>query len=310
MKKVLKVLGYFGLTAFVFLFVAVAFLLYKLPSQNQIQEMIHSIKAQPESELASDKTASKAPVAKSKEEAATTLPIQNSSEKNPGTKSTVTERKNLGPDKVDKLIQKMVREDISKINICENLESAAKSKSVTSEADVVNGIIDDYDNQDPLMTSLKLPIYAAMQQEPVKSFIEEVMQQPKGQDEAFLIKMGFYKKALDTYNFLQNEKPNLEKLSDRAYHLYVISKAVQKKPSLAKDPQVLNFCGQVQKAFLGSASEADLIEERGEVLKLLSYANISPAEIGFNPDQWTHVQFGMDFKKRTFELGAGQSAKQ
>jgi hypothetical protein len=281
---------------FILVLVAGIYLFTKLPSKSQIQSFLQT--ALPQDQPGPEK------IVKGSVSQKTHEPINS-----PETAAPKPDAKTAEDKKADKLLRKMLSQDISQIQVCEHLGAAAKYETKEKIDELMNQAIDDADNENPLTTSLKIPIQIALERPTIRSLMQEAMEMPKGQDESVLQKMGFYKRALDAYKDLRENRQDLERLSDRAYHLYVIGRAVQKRPELANDPRTRDFCGQVQQLLLSQTIPQNLDEERAEVLKFLDYVKLTPQEIGFDPQAWTKLNFDLDFKKRTFQFGAGQNRR-
>jgi hypothetical protein len=158
---------------------------------------------------------------------------------------------------------------------------------------------------DAVIESFRLPLKNVFQSRPVRELFSEIEELDKNKIEgeeqtSYLKKVGFYALAVKKVQEMYNLKPQYEEMSDRAYDLYVISEIAQKKPELALDKHVLDYCNQLQES-IGNRSKTDIAEEKKEILKLIDYAGMTPKELNFDPNART--QFDISLSKKNLSFG-------
>src|SRR5690606_4867250 len=112
-------------------------------------------------------------------------------------------------------------------------------------------------------------------------------------------KIGFYTKAANKVREIYSRKEEYEEIGDRGYHLYVITQLVTKKPELARDRNLLDFCDQLETS-VANRSKTNIEEERSELLKLIEYAGMTPEQLNFNPKIRTKFHVNLNNKGITF----------
>lgn len=113
---------------------------------------------------------------------------------------------------------------------------------------------------------------------------------------------------------VRENKHNFDQILLKTYNLYTLTRAVALKPELARDPVTLGFCEQMQKNInMNLAHDAD--QQAAELQKFLTYAGLSPKEVGYDANYRSDVKFAINNKSILFgniwieKLFAGDIAK-
>lgn len=290
----MKFVKYSFIAIALFLVTAVGFFLYsvsKLPDPVTIKKEIDKqvpAKSDIQNEI-SDEIESLSQVADEKEP----IPVGESAKLEKSAKTIETQ----GGSKIFDLI----KEDYKDIRICENL---GRSSKVKMDLNIVQDALYDNHRNDPAIESFRVPLKNVFQSKPVKELFSEIERLDKNKVEgeersSYLQKVGFYALAAKKAQEMYSMKSEYEEVSDRAYDLYVISEIAKKKPELAQDKAVLDYCNELE-ASIGNKAKTDLKEEKKEILKLIDYAGLTPQELNFDPEARTKFQISLTKKALSF----------
>lgn len=289
----MKILKYVSLALGLFLVTAVGFFLYsvsKLPDPIAIKQKLKSEESSPELQNEVQKEI--------------TEEVDKLSEAvEPGsTEGAVVEAKPKSSNTTEE-IMRIVKEDFKDIRVCENL---SKPTVGNLSPEVMFQSISDSTREDSSIESFRISIKNIFQSKPVAELFSEIesveSNNLQGEEKSdYLKKVGFYSFAAKKAYEIYSNKAEYEEMGDRSYHLYVISQIARKKPELAQDKNVLDFCNQLE-ASIGEKSKTNIDEERKELVKLIEYAGMTPKELGFNPAVRTKFQLEMKEKSISFGL--------
>lgn len=191
------------------------------------------------------------------------------------------------------------------LNICENLQKSADSKIKSGEKDIFAVLEESVkaDPEDPLANAIALPIRYALRLPKIQEFLAEAEQQQEpGENEDFIKKVSFYKKAIAALQELQQNEEEINDVGRYAYQLYVMSRMVKENPNLARDPSVLDFCEQNQKAVAQNEKfNKQLMAE--QMLSLLEFAKIPPEKIEYEPE--IKSEFTFNITGTSIQIGLG-----
>lgn len=87
--------------------------------------------------------------------------------------------------------------------------------------------------------------------------------------------------ALANSEILANQA-TLQRIGQHSYHLYILTRALSLNPSLIGTPETMDLCNRLQSE-LRSNAQVDQNAEKQEMLRFLAYAEISPAQVGYDP---------------------------
>lgn len=193
----------------------------------------------------------------------------------------------------------LMDEDFKDIRICENLGRASQVKMDIS---ILEKALYDNHRNDAAIESFRLSLKNVFQSKPVKELFSEIEEQNKvegAEHTSYFQKVGFYALAAKKVQEMYSLKSQYEEMSDRAYDLYIISQITQKKPELAQDKYVLDYCNQLQSS-IGNRAKTDIAEEKKEILKLIDYAGMIPKELNFDPNVRTKFEISLTKKNLSF----------
>lgn len=286
----MKFLKYSVIAFSLFLVVAVGFFcysIYKLPDPVAIKEKLKNEPQiqKPQTEI-------------QKEILAEAQAIEDSvAQKNPETGSQETQK-----SRSNMKFEDLIEEDYQDIRICENL---GNSTQTDFSLQTLTKAIESTDRDDPIVESIRFPMKHVFQSKPVKELFAEIKDidanNLEGEERtSYLKKINFYTKAAKKVGEIYNQKAEYEEVSDRAYHLHVIAQIAQKKPELAHDKNLTDFCNQLETS-VATKSKTSIDEERKELLKLIEYAGLTPEELDFNPT--IRTKFNIDLNKNGLSFG-------
>ncbi len=284
-----KILKYMSICIGLFLVIAVGFFLYsisKLPDPITLKEKIKTEKeVKPPTELQKEISAE----------------VENLSQAIEPERELVQQPADVTPGTREQVFG-LMNEEYNDIRICENLGKPS-AKNITPN--VMFDAIVSKDRTDSKLESFRVPIKHIFQSKPMKELFAEFDEVDKdnlkGEERtSYLKKIGFYATAAKKAQEIYSEKAEYEEIADRAYNLYVISQIVEKKPELALDKSILDFCNQLQTS-IGQKSKSDITEERKELLKLIEYAGLTPQQLDFNPQ--VRTKFNIDLSKTGLSFG-------
>ena len=286
----MKFLKYAGLAMGLFLITAVGFFfysVYKLPDPVAIKQKLKNEEPpvfEPQNEI--------------QEEVAQEIEtLADSISEDPIEETETKER-----ERQDLAIRELINEEYEDIRICENL---GKNSAQEINFETLKKAIDSSDREDPVVEAVRVPLKYIFQSKPVKELFEEIEAVDEGKDlngkerTSYLEKIGFYATAANKVREMYSQKAEYEEVGDRGYHLYVITQLVNKKPELAHDKNLMNFCNQLEGS-VATKSKTDIDEERKELLKLIDYSGLQPKDLNFNPEIRTKFHVNLDKKGISF----------
>lgn len=142
---------------------------------------------------------------------------------------------------------------------------------------------------DPFASSLRYPFIKIFHDEELSGLLREVIavksqHQDEDKQDSIFEKYGFYARAALTAIHLTNRKKEFEDSADRAIHVGLFARIVKLRPEILNDSGFVDRCETFQ--LYASNSEKTVKEERGEILKLLKEWNLSPDQLGFDPESY------------------------
>lgn len=191
---------------------------------------------------------------------------------------------------------------------CDNLSKAPSSDFLSKSFDVAFPEAFGKDIRDPFLQAILAPLKKATRFPKMKVFFKEVVLYKEQTKEAGLLnKAYFYGKAFAAVQEIKSRKNELNIASDRAYRMYVLTKAVQKKPELALDGSVKDFCYQLQNT-IENTTDVDYEQENAEFLKFLNYAGLDSSDVDYDPSMRT--DFKINLEGGSLQMGLGWIGKE
>jgi hypothetical protein len=193
--------------------------------------------------------------------------------------------------------------------VCENLGNVVNLEDMGNDKNAIdkigNSLLTEEGDSNPYAQAFRIPLLHIFNRPLMKGLFEEIIafeDSKADPDDSLLNKIGFYGRMAAAATDVLAHKKYYENLTDHSYHLFVISQAVKKKPELANDPKVKQFCESIE-AEVKSGKLTSFDEERSEVLSLLEYAGVSASDIGFDPEK--RMKFDVKFDNHNFSIGMG-----
>lgn len=212
------------------------------------------------------------------------------------------EKKSRDTEQVRRLLDENPRD----LHVCENL---GKTKFFNKENPEKNKfdigeIFGEENKEDSVAQTIRFPIRAIFQDPSISPLLHEILDLskkniPHDEEKSFLEKINFYSRVTYAAAQLYNKKSEFEYLGNRAQHLQLIAQIAAQKPELANDSGLRNFCESLQNSII-NGQKIDLIEERKEILKLISYSGLTNQQLGFNPNNF--IKFSIHSDKTGFRF--------
>lgn len=285
MKKVLVVLGSLMGVVLIIALGAIIFFVNNMPEPGVINE---ALKTQKNSKAVATPSPS---FATSNDQTATP----------PTTKEIETEKEAKNKEINEYIFKTLRKEDPSDIQVCQNLGN--KTTVEDNMDDVLLKGVTEQGRTDPRVEVWRSYIKALFHSKPVDELfteIEKLDSVPKEEREALFEKLNFYSYATKKAYEIYSNKKEYEELADRMFHLDVIAQVVNKRPELRNDYVIQKFCNELQSS-ISQKKQADIDEERKEILKLIDYAKLTPQELNFDPTRKS--TFNMEIKERNLSFG-------
>lgn len=198
-------------------------------------------------------------------------------------------------------------ESKNELTVCENLQEKTifDPKKKDGGIDFNKLFLTEHEN-DPILSTIKYPLIKVFQDEKLSSLFKDifeikVLDAQNDKQDSFLKKMGFYTKAAIVAVHLRGRKREFEKTADRAQHLRIFSLIANLKPDLAQDSDFLNLCESIQRSII-QEDKIDIKEERKNILSLIKKSDLTPKDLDFKPESFTHFKINSSKKGLTFNL--------
>lgn len=187
-------------------------------------------------------------------------------------------------------------------DFCSSLENAKDGAFEQAEfGEAFNDSLNEK-TRDPRIQAVKPMLRYVMRLPKMTNMIQEAQAAVDRNDEGFLQKAEFYSKALQAFGEMKAHKSDIESVMDRSYLLLGLNKLLAKKPDLAHDSRLQNYCGDIELSF-NQGRPVDYENEKQDFLKFLDDVGTSAQEIGFDPNYKSNVNFNFSGRALTFEGG-------
>lgn len=203
-------------------------------------------------------------------------------------------------------IVQILDEDPKDVRVCNQLGSSRFAAREAEEKDLSFDEIFSDKRDDSVAEAFRVPLRSILQDPQVSSLIREIheiseSQPEKAQRESLFEKMGFYSKLAATAAHLYTNKKQFENIGNRALHLSLLAKIAARKPEMAQNPILYDFCRRMENSMI-EHENVNIESERQEILKMISFAGMTPEELNFNPDQYIHFNVQSSKDKFSFSF--------
>ncbi len=135
---------------------------------------------------------------------------------------------------------------------------------------------------DPYLEGFLAPVSYAVGRPKMKELIQTVRGATDSGDQGILKKAAFYSQvALAAADLLSN-RAEIERISDHAYDLLILTRALKANPRMIDDPASRDLCERIQ-ARINIKPEGSTDEEKAELSQFLERAGVTPAQVDFDP---------------------------
>jgi hypothetical protein len=195
----------------------------------------------------------------------------------------------LDPEKHQAILDSLLSPEVPLTDFCSHMNLPSKAGGLKSIDDFGRTFRDHFmkeNGQDMAMDAL-LPLFRTMLRYPEMTELIELLKNSREPDrDGVIAKAEFYALITRAYYRLNSQRPVLEDIMDRNYHLFMLARAIQKKPELAKDPAVMDYCLQIQNA-TNESQPFGAEEERAAFTGFLEQSGVSASEIGYDSNYKT-----------------------
>lgn len=296
-KKVLKVTAV-ALTSIIILIVISAYLTFIsfLPSPQKMAQSLKSASTELSTIETNKPKVDQKNEIEQPENSNTPAALTNNSEKN-------------SKDQVEN-IRNMLNEDPRDIRVCENLgqSKTTDNKASKEESFDLSKVFSEEMRQDSVVESYRFAVRKIFQDEAISPLLNELLdlsnQQISVQEtDSYLKKINFYSRAAYAAASLYAKKSTFEDAGNRAQHLAIVAQIAALKPEFAKDETLLSFCKSLEQSMANSET-VNVKEERADILKLISYAGLTPKDLDFDPSSFMKFQINNSDQGINFSLSS------
>lgn len=207
-------------------------------------------------------------------------------------------------------LRAMLDEDPKDLSVCEHLGSSQALNEGKLNLGI-NDLFSEQSKKDSIVEPFRYAIKNVFQDESIAPLLREIldmskMQLNENEKESFLTKVNFYSRAAYATANLYAKKSSFEDVSNRAQHLALVAQIAVMKPQLVNDANLYNFCKDLQTS-IAEKKNVDIKEERKEILKLISYAGLTPKDLDFDPESFIKFQVKNNQKGISFSLSSKDS---
>ena len=160
----------------------------------------------------------------------------------------------------------------------------------------------DEKKRDPRIQAVKPMLRYVMRLPQVTDMINDAQAAVGRNDEGFLQKAEFYKKAFSAFSEMKDHKSDIESVMDRSYLLLNLNNLMAERPELQQDPRIQSYCGNIELSF-NQSRPVDFENEKKDFLNFLKELKVEPDEIGFDPDYKSKIDLKFSGQSLTFEGG-------
>lgn len=295
LKRAMKILGAtFGILILL-LIVVVVYVLVKFPSLGQIRTLIKSnpqntkvVGTIPQNGASVETNASSNP----KESNLETVDLVESSADKLATKEKV----------FGVIINDLANKERPLISVCKNLKNSQQSGYLKSGKNAnamyfMSAIAADKVEEQDVAIETGAPFLRYFFRAPgVDYLVDELIKIPenatKEQVSEIVQKAELLTNMYKAYNYLKNNKDELNSVVQRSHDLNVLVKAAAFKPEITNDPAVQNFCQQMEDN-LNQLGPYNAEEQKKQIGQLLEAYNIEPKTIDYDPNYKASVDITM-----------------
>lgn len=176
-------------------------------------------------------------------------------------------------------------------DFCDSLKNS-RSTPFVSNAQISKAMEDSVlsENKDPRIQAIKPVLRYMMQMPKMNELLREAEAAGDEGSDTMMKKAGFYANVFSAFNEIQEHKADLESVMDRSYFYVGLNNLVSRKPELLNDPRLQNYCSGIEVAF-NQKRPVDFAAERNDFLNFLNEVDVTPADIHFNPNYKTEINF-------------------
>jgi hypothetical protein len=180
----------------------------------------------------------------------------------------------------------------TRVHVCENLTSLHGEPIINFDqfGQALMQAARGETRDNPYVESIMAPLGYALRRPAVRELIEQVQRAKDTGDESFIEKAEFYSQLALATAQMWASKSEIERISQHAYHLYVISRVVNQKPDMAGDTDTIALCDAIQSSITNPPpTTSDVNAEKAALLRFLARAGLSPEQVEYDPNLPTTI---------------------
>jgi hypothetical protein len=171
------------------------------------------------------------------------------------------------------------------IDACRSMDKASESgflkdKKNASGKYFFNSLAQE--DKDPLSETAAPPLRQIFRAPGMDKIADMVLKSEEEKDPSIMKKAEFYYEIYRAGSYLKSHTDDLNRVMQQSYNMHTLMKAVAQKPELARVPEVMNFCDDLQKNMNdGGSFDADASADAMQ--SFLEQNGLKAADVGFDP---------------------------
>ncbi len=143
----------------------------------------------------------------------------------------------------------------------------------------------------PFAESVLAPLGAILQIPTAAEVVTQIRDAQDSGDTSVLRQAQFYSTVAFAASDIYSNKSTIDRVSDHAYHLSVISRIAATIPGAGSDPALQDLCEAAEARALtpSTATADDESNERATLLQLIGAMGLTPQQAGFDPNLSTQI---------------------
>ncbi|WP_373997559.1 hypothetical protein [Bdellovibrio bacteriovorus] len=216
------------------------------------------------------------------------------------TEKDLTRQQNSNQDALAEDTAKVLLEDFTDsrkplIETCHNLGKASESHLLR---DPTNASAKTFfhslakGEKDPLVESAAPILRYVFRAPGMSNAVDMILKSEEQKDPSLLKKAEFYYEIYRAGGFLKENTRAMDEILQKTYNLHYLARAVAQKPELARDPNTLSFCEQMEKN-INHSDTYNADEAAQEMQKFFAASGIDAKQLGYDPNYRSQVKMNI-----------------
>jgi hypothetical protein len=201
------------------------------------------------------------------------------------------------------LVSRLLNSNDLSVRVCENLDSLSGTPMTAYDqyTEALHRLASSKDRVNPYIESALATLGFALRLPAVRDLVTQAMRAKDTGNSSLVDQSGFKTQLAMATSALWTRRSELERISQHAYHLFVITRAVNNHPEIANNPDTLALCSTIQSA-INNGRPVDINAEKAAVLRFLATAGIAPDQVGYDPSRPANVAIQVSDKQISIRL--------